>query len=54
MWLVRNGVPFDVAFRTAPGEFRMGDATRRALCVICGEFEGRRFNWSSMKFEDPK
>lgn len=51
MWLVRNGVPFGTAFRTRPG-FVLGDAARAALCIICGEFEGRRFNYSTMQFED--
>ena len=52
---MRNGVPFEMAFRTEPGgEVRLNDAMRRALCIICSEFEGRRFNWNSMQFEDPK
>ena len=54
MWLVRNGVPFDAAFRTAPGGFKLNENTRAALCIICSEFEGRRFNYSSMQYEELK
>jgi len=52
MWLVTHGVPFHVAFRTDPEKFRMDDVTRTALFIICAEFEGRRFNFSTMSFEE--
>lgn len=51
MWLTTHGVPFHVAFRTDPAKFRMDDVTRAALAIICAEFEGRRFNFSSFSFE---
>jgi len=48
LWLVRNGVPFDVAFGV--------DAiTRTAWCLMFSEMEtGREFNWNTLKFEEPK
>lgn len=46
MWLVRNGVPFDVAFQ-------LDDNTRTAFAIIFSGFEGAKFNWNRMVFEDP-
>lgn len=40
LWLVKHGVPFDVAFSLDRTE-------RMAWSVIMGEFEGGTFNWSS-------
>ena len=51
MWLVYHGVPFHVAFRVSP-TYRLDDMTRHALSIICSEFEGRRFNWSAMRFDE--
>lgn len=44
LWLVKNGVPFDVAFQ-------LDDVTRAAWCITFSEMDGARFNWSSIKFE---
>lgn len=43
MWLVRNGIPYDVAL-TLP------DAEVLGHCVIFGEFEGGEFSWSEMQW----
>jgi hypothetical protein len=45
LWLVRSGIPFDVAFS-------LDDVTRAAWCITFSEFEGNRFNWSTMEFDD--
>ena len=50
MWIVSHGVPFHDAFRTNPETFRMDDSLRKALAIICAEFEGRRFDYSRMQF----
>jgi hypothetical protein len=42
--LVRNGVPFDVAFS-------VDDATRTAFSIVFSEFEGNKFNYERMEFE---
>jgi hypothetical protein len=47
LWLVKNGVPYERAFD-------MEDAERIAHSVVFGEFEGQKFNWSTMRFEKPK
>ena len=46
MWLVRSGVPFDVAFG-------MDETMRAAFCIVFSEMDGNKFNWSSMEFEEP-
>ena len=46
LWLVKNGVPFDVAFG-------MDDIKRTAFCIVMSEMEGSRFNWNTMQFEEP-
>lgn len=46
VWLVKNGFPFDVAFS-------VDDVTRTAWAIIASEQEGRRFNWSTMEFDNP-
>ncbi len=45
LWLVRNGIPFDVAFT-------VDDVTRAAWCIVFSEMEGNRFNWNRMQFEE--
>jgi hypothetical protein len=54
MWLVHHGVPFEVAFRVDAKTFRLDDLTRAALCIVCSEFEGRRFNFNRMQFEEDR
>ena len=47
LFLVRNGIPFDVAFSLDPDMLL-------AFCVIIGELGGRVFNWDKMAWEPPK
>jgi len=44
--LVKYGVPFDVAFSLTWQD-------RFAWCVILQRFDGAKFNFQKMKFEDP-
>ena len=46
LWLVKNGVPFDVAFS-------LDDVTRAAWSIVFSQMEGHKFNWSTMRFEEP-
>jgi hypothetical protein len=46
LWLVKNGVPWDVAEA-------MDDDERLAACIVFGRFEGNRWNWDTMAFEKP-
>jgi hypothetical protein len=43
---VKNGVPFDVAFQ-------MDEILRAAMAIKFAEFEGSKFNWHTMDFENP-
>lgn len=43
MWLVKNNVPYDVAFA-------MDDAERLAHAVTFARFEGNEFNWDTMTY----
>ena len=45
LWLIRNGIPFDVAFG-------VDDVTRAAWCIVFSEMEGRTFDWSAMRFKE--
>jgi hypothetical protein len=45
LYLVRSGVPFDVAFS-------LSSAERLAFVVILGTLAGRRFDWSRLAWED--
>ena len=47
LWLVKNNVPFDVAFSLRP-------KMRMAWSIIISEFDGSKFNWDQMRFEDPE
>lgn len=47
LWLVKNGVPYDVAF-SLPAEERV------AYMIIFGELEGGKFDWARMDWEKPK
>lgn len=47
MWLVKAGIPFDVAFS-------LDDTTAYALSVVASEqANGRVFNWHTEQYEDP-
>jgi hypothetical protein len=47
LFLVKNGIPFDVAFSLEPTE-------RLAYAVILGELNGGRYNWQTSSFEPLK
>ncbi len=47
LWLVKNGIPFDVAFR-------LDENTRTAWSIVFSEQSGATFNWDTMRFEEPK
>jgi hypothetical protein len=47
LMLTKAGVPWDVVTR-------MRRAKLLGYCVAVGELEGRKFNWSSMEWEQPK
>lgn len=42
---MKNNVPFDVAFS-------LDDVTRTAWCIVFSEFEGAKFNFNTMRFEE--
>jgi hypothetical protein len=43
LWLVKNGIPFDVAFG-------LDDVTRTAWGIAFSEMEGARFDWTRWEF----
>jgi hypothetical protein len=43
LYLVRNGVPFDVAFS-------LGERERLAWVVVFGTLAGRTFDWATEKW----
>jgi hypothetical protein len=45
LYLIRNGVPFDVAFSLPPTE-------RLAFIVALGELDGRSFDWRGLRWRD--
>jgi len=45
LYLVRNGVPFDVAFSLPADE-------RLAWVVVFGELDGREFDWRAMRWRE--
>ena len=47
LYLVRNGVPFDVAFS-------LSDVDRTAWSIMFGEMDGGKFNVSTMRWEERK
>ena len=47
LWLVKNGVPFDVAFA-------LDEITRTGWCIIFSEMEGAVFNFQTMRYEEQK
>ena len=47
LWLVSQGVPFDVAFELDPMK-------RAAYSIIFSEIQGARFNFATMQFDEDK
>jgi hypothetical protein len=47
IWLVKNGIPFDVAFA-------VDAATSSAWAIMFQEFEGAEFDLHTMRFKDRK
>lgn len=47
LWLIKNGIPYDVALS-------LDDEELFAYCIIFSELEGSKFNWKLMRFEEPK
>ena len=43
LYLIRNGVPFDVAFS-------LEQAERTAWIVVMGELDGREWDWGAMQW----
>jgi hypothetical protein len=46
LWLVKNGVPYDVAFN-----FDYSDLL--AHWIVLGEFENGKWNWDTMSWDKP-
>jgi len=54
---MRNGVAMHAAFGMTRAEMdmvRLDAAERSALAIMFSEFEGARFSWNRMEFEDRK
>ena len=48
LWLVKNGIPFDVAFS-------VDDTKCTAWSIAFYEFEsGKAYNWTTLEFENAK
>lgn len=47
LWLVCNGIPFDVAFS-------LPDLERTAFSIVFSEFEGNEFDFNAMSFKERK
>jgi hypothetical protein len=45
LWLVKSGVPYDVAFSLLPEE-------RFAYVVVMARFEGSEFLWDQMRWKE--
>jgi hypothetical protein len=45
LWLVHNGVPFDVAFQIEP-------TMRAAMSIRFSIFAGGKFNFETMRFDE--
>jgi len=43
LWLVKNGIPFDVAFS-------VDDISRHAWSIMFSEMEGSKYDWDAMQF----
>lgn len=44
LWLVHNGVPFDLAFS-------LDDRTRVGFAIVFSQFHGHVFDWDRMRFK---
>jgi hypothetical protein len=54
---MRNGVPFHNALGMTSEEaarVRLDTVERTAMTIIFSEFEGNRFNWSTMTWDTSK
>lgn len=54
---MKNGVPFHTALgmpKERADTWRVDDIERRAFSINFSIFEGGKFNWNTMKFEEPK
>jgi hypothetical protein len=47
LFLVKNGIPFDVAFS-------LDDDERLAWVVVMGQLNGLTWNWDTMSWERPQ
>jgi hypothetical protein len=47
LWLVHNGIDFDVAFS-------LSDLDRAAWSIVMSEFQGNKFNLNTMRWEEQK
>jgi hypothetical protein len=47
LWLVHNGIPFDVAFA-------LDDVERQWMSIKFSQFQGGKFNMNTMQFEEQK
>jgi len=47
LWLVHNGVPFDVAFA-------LDDVRRQWMAIKFSEFQGAEFDLNTMSFKDKR
>jgi hypothetical protein len=45
LWLVKNGIPFDIAFT-------IDDVTRAGWAIIFSEMEGNTFDFDTMSFKE--
>jgi len=45
LWLVKNGVPYDVAFG-------MNDEMRVAHVIVLGEYEGNDWDYNAMRWKE--
>jgi hypothetical protein len=43
LWLIHNGVPYDVAFA-------LSDAEALAHAIIFGMIQGKKWDWATMEF----
>ena len=52
---MKNGVPLHAAFgmtKLESDDLKFDRVERSAIAIIFSEYEGSKFNWSSLTFED--